>query len=145
MQDNETRAAARGEAEHPASRTNRYRHAAVGYFVYGLIYLAGAIYLSTRGEGPQSGWIWFGVGAAMVVLFPVLIWKELKWVTRILAVLVAVRIFGLLRLIIDGDNRLIEMPWGGELPILYGATAFLLVAAVECYLLVRAGWDLRNP
>lgn len=124
------------------SHSTKYRQAATGYFIYGLIYLAGAIYLSTREEGPQDGWIWFGVGAAMVVVFPMLIWKELKWVTRILALLVAVRVLGLIRLMIGGGSRLIEMPWGGELPMLYGASAFLIIAAIECYLLIRAGWNI---
>lgn len=142
MQNNEATAAAQGQAEESSLPATKYRQAALGYFVYGLIYLAGAVYLSTRDEGPQGGWIWFGVGAAMVVLFPVLIWKEMKWVTRILAVLVAVRVFGLLRLILDGGDRLIEMPWGGEQPILYGAVVFLTVAAAECYLLVRAAWNV---
>lgn len=142
MQDRDAPAASRRLNPEAAAGTTKYRQAAVGYFVYGLIYLAGAIYLSTREEGPQGGWIWFGVGAAMVLIFPALIWKEMKWVTRILAVLVAVRVLGLLRIIFDGGSRLIEMPWGSDLPILYGAVVFLTVAGIECYLLVRAGWDL---
>lgn len=139
MQNTDMKATAR---DHQTPRAKKYRQAAVGYFIYGLIYLFGAMYLSTRGEGPGGGWIWFGVGAAMVVLFPILIWKEMKWAARILAVLVAVRVLGILRLIADGAAQTVEMPWGGELPMLYGAIVFVLIAAAECYLLVRAGWDL---
>lgn len=141
MHNNDAPAATRDQDEEGVRRTAKYRHAAVGYFIYGLIYFAGAVYLSTRGEGPGGGWIWFGVGAAMVVLFPVLIWKEMKWVARLLAFLVALRVFGVFRVFFDG-SRLIEMPWGGEIPIAYGAAAFLTVAAIECYLLARAGWDI---
>lgn len=141
MQDKELAPLLRERLTSTVLRKTKYRQAAVGYFIYGLIYLAGAVYLSTRNEGPD-GWIWFGVGAGMAVLFPILIWMQLKWVTRILALLVGVRLLGLLRLIPGSGDRMIEAPWGAELPILYGTVAFMVVAGAECYLLVRAGWDL---
>jgi hypothetical protein len=39
------------------------------------------------------------------------------------------------------------MPWGGEMPLVYGAAAFMLVAAVACWMLARAGWNIafRGP
>lgn len=80
----------------------------------------------------------------MVAVFPILIWMELKWVTRILAFLVALRVLGLIRIITDGGDAAVELPWGGDLRLTYGAIAFLIVAAIECYLLIRAGWDLGN-
>ena len=123
-------------------RTRKYRQAAAGYLIYGLIYLLGAMHLSGVGEGPATGWLWFIIGAAMAVIFPVLIWTELKWVTRILALLVAIRVIGLIRIIMQGDSAGIEMPWGGEIRLVHGAIIFAVIAAAECYLLVRAGWNI---
>lgn len=127
------------------ARSRKYRQAAIGYFVYGAIYLAGAIHLSGIGEGPAAGWIWFAVGAAMAVGFPILIWMEFKWVTRILALLVTVRVIGLLRIVSTGGEETVSLPWGGEIRMLHGAIVFLLIAAAECYLLIRAGWGIGSP
>lgn len=141
-QNNASKSRARLYSGSAGKRSPKYRDAAIGYFIYGLIYLAGAVHLSGIGEGPDAGWVWFVVGAAMVVLFPILIWMELKWVTRILAFLVALRVLGLIRLIDNGSDAAVELPWGGEIRMTYGAILFLFVAAAECCLLIRAGWDL---
>lgn len=142
IQSKASRLRARLQSGRADTRSPKYRDAAIGYFVYGLIYLAGAVHLSGIGEGPDAGWVWFVVGAAMVVLFPILIWLELKWLTRILSFLVALRVLGLIRLIENGSDATVELPWGGDIRMTYGAIVFLFVAAVECTLLIRAGWDL---
>jgi hypothetical protein len=79
-------------------RARKYNQAAIGYLVYGVIYLAGAIYLGRIGKGPEGTVWWYLLGAAMAFGFPYLIWKRFKWVTRILAVLVLVRVIGLVRI-----------------------------------------------
>lgn len=142
MEDSEAATRTRRSPDSGASRTQKYRQAAVGYFVYGLIYLAGAVYLSSQEQAPQEGLIWFAFGAMMVIIIPVVIWKEFKWITRILALLVAVRVLGVLRLISAGEGDPVVVPWGGEMSIQMGAVLFFIVAAAECYLLIRAGWDL---
>lgn len=144
MEDSQAATGTRRRPESGRDRMRKYRQAAVGYLIYGLIYLAGAVYLSTREQAPQEGLIWFGLGALMVIVIPVVIWKEFKWITRILALLVAVRVFGLLRVISTGEHDSVEVPWGGEISIQTGAIAFLIIAAAECYLLIRAGWDLGD-
>ena len=57
----------------------RHTIAAVVYFLYGLFYLFGAQYLTTMGmsERGMSGskW-WFWIGATLLVLFPLLIYKR---------------------------------------------------------------------
>lgn len=128
-----------------ASTSKTYRDAAVGYLVYGLIYLIGAVYLarvgaSPRAMAPGSTW-WFVLGGLMVVVLPLLIWKEFKWLTRALAVLVLVRVVGLLRLMIRSDWEAVPLPWGGAMSEAYGAAAFLAVSLVVCMLLARAGWS----
>lgn len=125
----------------------KYRQAAVTYFIYGIVYLSGAAYsaavgISERGISDGYGWIYFVVGGFIVFVLPVLIWKAYTWVTRILALLVGVRITGLIELIVTEGGRPVPAPWGGEWPIGWGAAVFLLVAALACAMLVRAGWDL---
>ena len=66
------------------AQARKYNQAAIGYVIYGVIYLAGAIYLGRIGQGPGGTVWWYLIGAAMAFGFPYLIWKRLKWVTRIL-------------------------------------------------------------
>lgn len=57
----------------------RHTIAAVVYFLYGLFYLFGAKYLTTMGMGargmPHSN-LWFGIGTLILLLFPILIYKQ---------------------------------------------------------------------
>ena len=122
----------------------KYRQAAIGYFVYGLIYLAGAIYLGRIGRGPAGTVWWYLIGAAMALGFPYLIWNRFKWVTRVLAVLVFVRVVGLVRIALQGGTQPVPLPWGGEIAMSHGAIAFMLITVATCILLARAGWQ-RSP
>jgi hypothetical protein len=142
MKDNASAHAPHLSTEQQGAKSRKYRQAAAGYFIYGLIYLLGAMHLAGVGEGPDAGWVWFIVGAAMVVAFPILIWMELKWVTRILAFLVAIRVLGLIRVAAQEGDAGVELPWGGDIRLTYGAILFAVIAATECYMLVRAGWDV---
>ena len=126
------------------TQARKYNEAAVGYLVYGLIYLAGAIYLGRIGKGPDASIVWYLVGAAIAFGFPYLIWKRFKWVTRVLAVLVAVRVIGLVRIAARAESDAIPLPWGGEIATSLGAIVFMLIAVVTCILLARAGWQ-RSP
>ena len=119
----------------------KYTQAAIGYLVYGVIYLAGAIYLGRIGRGPDGTVWWYVIGAAMAFGFPYLIWKRFKWMTRILAVLVLVRVGGLIRIAVRADTAPVPLPWGGEVPTSHGAIVFMLIAVTTCILLARAGWQ----
>jgi hypothetical protein len=122
-------------------RVQKYKQAAIGYLVYGTIYLTGAVYLGRIGIGPDGTVWWYLVGAAMTLVFPYLIWKRLKWVTRILAVLVLVRVIGLVRIAVRAGTEPVPLPWGGEIATSHGAIVFMLIAALTCILLARAGWQ----
>ena len=87
------------------SRARKYAQAAIGYFAYGVIYLTGAIYLGRIGKGPDGTVWWYLIGAAMAFGFPFLIWKRFKWVTRILAVLVLIRVIGLVRIAVRAGTE----------------------------------------
>jgi hypothetical protein len=125
-------------------RARKYNQAAIGYFVYGLIYLAGAIYLARIGRGPGGTAWWYLIGAAMAFGFPYLIWRRFTWVTRILAVLVLVRVIGLVRIALRAGTEQVPLPWGGEVTTAQGAILFALIAVTTCILLARAGWQ-RSP
>jgi len=125
-------------------RSRKYNQAAVGYLVYGVIYLTGAIYLGQIGKGPEATVWWYVIGAAIAIGFPCLIWKRFTWVTRILAVLVLVRVIGLARIAVRTDTEPVPLPWGGEIATSHGAIVFMLIATATCILLARAGWQ-RSP
>jgi len=122
----------------------KYTQAAIGYLVYGVIYLAGAIYLGRIGRGPDATVWWYVIGAAIALGFPYLIWKRFKWMTRILAVLVLVRVVGLIRVAVRADAAPVPLPWGGEIATSHGAIVFMLIAVTTGILLARAGWQ-RSP
>jgi uncharacterized membrane protein len=122
-------------------QTRKYAQAAIGYLVYGLIYLAGAIYLGRIGRGPAANMLWYFIGAAMAVGFPYLIWKRFKWMTRVLAVLVLVRVIGLVRIAARAELEPVPLPWGGEIATSHGAIVFMVIAVLTCVLLARAGWQ----
>lgn len=130
-----------------ATHEEKYQQAALAYLVYGLIYWTGGLYLVAQGVAERSGVAWFVIGALFVLTFPPLIWsgarwKGLQWFTRLLAVLVLIRVFGLARVIIGDAGQIVPTPWGGEVPLVYGAAVFLLIAAATCLMLARAGWDV---
>jgi hypothetical protein len=125
-------------------RVRKYNQAAIGYLVYGVIYLAGAIYLGRIGRGPGGTVWWYLIGAAMAFGFPYLIWKQFKTATRILAVLVLIRVVGLVRIAVRGGTEPVPLPWGGEIATSHGAIVFMLIAVTTCILLARAGWQ-RSP
>jgi hypothetical protein len=124
-------------------RVQKDNQAAIGYLVYGVIYLTGAIYLGRIGKGPEGTVWWYLAGAAMTFGFPYLIWKRFKWVTRILAVLVLVRVIGLVRIALRAGTEPVPLPWGGEIATSHGAIVFMLIAVLTCILLARAGWQRR--
>jgi hypothetical protein len=125
-------------------KARKYNQAAIGYLVYGLTYLAGAIYLGRIGRGPDGTMWWYLIGAAMAFGIPFLIWKRFKWVTRILAVLVIGRVIGLVRIAVRPGTEAVPLPWGGEIAMSHGAIVFMLISVTTCILLARAGWQ-RSP
>jgi len=129
-----------------ASKGEKYRQAAIAYLIYGLIYLGGAIYMAQVGvadRGMKGGAGWFLLGGLFIIAFPWLIFKGFKWFTRALVLLLLVRIGGLVKVITGPQAwKAVPMPGGWEMPMAVGAALFLLVAAVTCYMLARAAWDL---
>ena len=131
-----------------ATQQEKFRQAALSYLIYGCLYLAGAIYIAATGVAgramsTRSGFIWFGVGAVLVILFPWLISKGYVWFTRLLVVLVAFRAVGVARVMIRPTIASVPLPGGITIPMSAGAFVFLLVTLGTGYMLARAAWDLR--
>jgi hypothetical protein len=128
-----------------ATREERFRQAAWTYFVYGLLYMAGAIYLSNQGIGERgmrgvAGLMWFVLGTLFIVFFPWLIARGARgvgylWFTRILTLLVAYRAFEVGR---------VPLPGGGEIPMGLGAGIFFLITLATMAMLARAAWSRRE-
>lgn len=123
----------------------RYRHAAVAYLLYGIIYMMGAGHLGMTGatsRASESGaWVWYMIGALLVLLFPWLISRGFMWFTRALAFMVCIRIYGLL-ILAAGPTAAEDLELIGDLTVTKstGAITFAAVAFVTVMFLVRASF-----
>ncbi len=131
---------------------SRFRQAAWTYLGYGIVYWFTALYLQLA-VFPVRGapLFWFGAGALIAVGVPWLLYRPRRWferwvlsrrdLTRILAVLVAVRAVYVARLALVGAESM-RMPGfgGGVPPSPAGAWPMALVAAVTAAMLARAAW-----
>src|SRR4051812_38024950 len=68
--------------------TKRYRTAAVGYFIYGAVYLTGALFeLTPERQRSFHGipwWAFYVAGGLLLVPLPLLVGRGRVWLTRIL-------------------------------------------------------------
>jgi membrane associated rhomboid family serine protease len=130
-----------------ATRHDKFRQAALCYFLYGCAYLAGAAYIATTGiagrvTSGRSGLFWFGIGAALIILIPWLINRRYVWFTRLVVLLIVFRAAGLVRVMIMPSVPAVPLPGGLEISMSVGALIFLLVTLGTAYMLARAAWDL---
>ncbi len=129
--DQETEAAAVPEAAAERLRTRKYQQAAIVYFCYGVLYLARVVAMGDRsgwnlhGYSPMYAWILLPLGLAITVGFPLLIWRQIRWFTMALAIVVFIRT---VYLFIQANVDFFLGPF--------------LVAAVTAWMLARAAWDL---
>ncbi len=137
-----------------ATREERFRQAAWAYFIYGILYMIGAVYLAGQGvavrrtgAGPMVAW--FVIGALLIVVFPWLIARGARgagylWFTRILTLLVAYRAFEVGRVALAPKLRSVPLPGGGEIPMGLGAGIFFLITLATMAMLARAAWGRRE-
>jgi hypothetical protein len=130
------------------TRHEKFRQAALSYFLYGCLYLAGAAHIALTGITGRvmtggSAFLWFGLGASLVILFPWLINRGYVWFTRLLVLLVIVRAIGLVRVVAKPTVPTVPLPGGLEISMSIGALIFLLVTLGTAYMLARAAWDLK--
>ena len=132
-----------------ATREERFRQAAWAYFIYGVVYWAGGLYLYVRGVTPGRGGAWFILGAFFVIVFPFLIARGSRgrgylWFSRILTLLVAFRAFGVGRVMLRPSMPTVPLPGAGEIPMGLGAGIFFLITLATMAMLARAAWSRRE-
>jgi hypothetical protein len=109
----------------------KYRQAAVCYFGYGVLYLARIVALGVRSGWNLHGypravaWIFLPLGLLITLAFPYFIWRQVRWFTMALAIVVFIRAVYLFSQSNTG----------------FFLAAFF-VSAVTAWLLARAAWDL---
>ena len=133
------------------ARDAKFKQAAWTYFIYGVIYWVGGLYLQMRGLGPgRAVAIWFVIGGVFVLLFPYLLSRELRWFdrwilsrrdfARILTLLVLVRAFEVGRIAWKGGPSMPAI--GGGVPLTQaGSWIFFLLTLVTAVVLARAAWS----
>ncbi len=131
------------------TREEKFRQAAWAYFLYGVVYWLGGLYLASRGITVGRGSFWFVLGAVFIVVFPWLIargsrGKGYLWFARILTLLVAFRAFGVGRVMFAPTVPAVVLPGGGHIPMSLGAGIFFLITLVTMAMLARAAWSLRE-
>ena len=130
-----------------AAANPKYRFAAYAYLIYGVIYMTGAAHLGLTGASSRASmsnsWLWYTIGAAFMIVFPLLINRGFKWFCRALVALMAYRIYGLIA-IMTGPTaaELVALPLLGEVSKFAGAVLFAIVTAATAGVLTRAAWDL---
>ncbi|MGH7314459.1 MAG: hypothetical protein ACREJV_14890, partial [Candidatus Rokuibacteriota bacterium] len=133
-----------------------FHTAARAYFLYGLVYLIGGLYLVTQGVGARgsrmtAGVEWVAVGLVLLFGIPYLLsrrrmWFE-RWVlsrrdfARLLALLMAVRGWAVLRVMFRPEAATVAAPWGGELSFRVGAAVFFVITVAALIFVARAAWQ----
>jgi hypothetical protein len=131
------------------TRDRLFKHAAWTYFLYGIIYWLGALYLAARGLAVGRGMLWFVLGALLVVVFPWLIARGARgsgylWFARILTLLVALRAFAVGQVMLAPKIPTVPLPDDAEIPMRLGAGLFFLITLATTAMLARAAWGRRQ-
>jgi hypothetical protein len=112
-------------------RVLKYHQAAVFYFGYGIFYLSRIIALGLRSDWNMHGyprilaWIMIPVGLLITIAFPFFIWRQVRWFTVALAIVVFIRS---VYLFAQPNTDFFMGPF--------------LVSAAAAWMLARAAWDL---
>jgi hypothetical protein len=133
-----------------------YRAAARAYVVYGVVYLAGGLYLIGQGVGVMGAattgatlWSmarWGLIGLIPLVVVPWLLTRHWSWlggmISRrtfawLLAALLAMRAVKVGAVAARGGAA-VAAPWGGQITFQAGALVFLVVTLAALVLVVRA-------
>jgi hypothetical protein len=144
----------------PVNPDDRYRDAARAYLGYGIVYWLGGAWLALHGVGVRGtmggpGTAWIALGLVFVVVIPYLLRRRLAWFerwvlsrrdfARILAALMAVRAWHVLRVVLRPETASVAAPWGGEVTFRVGAAVFFLVTVVALLFVAVAAWTRDQP
>jgi hypothetical protein len=142
----------------PAAR-DHFRDAARAYFIYGVVYWIGGVYLAWHGVGARgtraaAGIVWIVLGLVLVIGIPYLLRRRREWFerwalsrrdfARIVALLMAIRAFEVLRVAVRPVTAAVPAPWGGDLTFRAGAAVFFVVTVIALGYIVRAAWSAEE-
>ena len=145
------------------SSDDRFRTAARAYFVYGVVYALGGVWLVLQGVGipgsvsggRRAGYVafWVVVSVTMLLLLPFLLRRRRAWFerwllsrrdfARLLSLFMAWRAWEVLKRVIRPDGASVAAPWGGMVSFQVGAVVFFLVTVVALFFVARAAWTER--
>ena len=140
--------------------SRRYRDAARGYLLYGVVYYAGGLYLLWHGVGVMGSMegrristltFWALAGLVPMLLIPYLLharppWFE-RWVlsgrdfARIVALFLAFRAYKIGLVAAHDHGGSVPAPWGGSITFRAGAVVFFVITVVALIAVVRAAWS----
>jgi hypothetical protein len=136
-----------------AALDERFRVAARAYFVYGVVYLVGGVWLWLHdvGRGFSGSWLFILGGAILVVLIPFLLrrprpWFE-RWIlsrrdfARLVVLSMVLRVIAVARVVVHSETATVVAPWGGPISYRLGGAIFLIVTVVALVLIARAAWS----
>jgi hypothetical protein len=133
-----------------------FKTAARAYFAYGLVYLVGGLYLVSQGVGARgsrltAGVEWAAIGLVLLFGIPYLLRRRRVWFerwflsrrdfARLLALLMAVRAWAVLRVMLRPETAIIAAPWGGDVTFRVGAMVFFVVTVAALFFVARAAWQ----
>lgn len=139
----------------------RFQTAARAYFVYGVVYWLGGVWLALNGVGVRAGssvaWrgvAWIVIGLLFVVLVPYLLRRRRpgfeRWVlsrrdfARVLTVLMGIRAIEVARVALRAETPSVAAPWGGTVSFQAGAVVFFVVTIAALIFVARAAWMERT-
>ena len=130
----------------------RFRVAARGYLVYGVVYWIGGAWpwLHDVGRGSPASVGWIVLGAVLVLLVPYLLRRRRRAFeryvlsrrdfARIVALLLAVRVLAVARVVLGAGSATVAAPWGGVVSYRVGGAVFIVVTLTALALVARAAW-----
>ncbi len=137
-----------------------FHTAARAYFLYGVVYFVGGLYLVSHGVGARgsrltAGLEWAAIGLILLFGIPYLLsrrrtWFE-RWIlsrrdfARLLTLLMAVRAWAVLQVALRPEAATVAAPWGGELSFRVGAAVFFVITVAALICVARAAWQREIP
>ena len=137
----------------------RFRIAARGYLLYGIVYWIGGLYLLSQGvgvmgstEGRRLGAMGFWAVAGLVPMLgiPYLLQSRRRWFerwifsrrdfARVVSLFLAFRAWKIGQVIVHGHGGSVPAPWGGTISFRVGASMFLVITVVGLAAVARAAW-----
>jgi hypothetical protein len=137
----------------------RYRTAARGYFIYGLGYYGGGLYLLWHGVGVMGAMegrrgstlaFWGLAGLVPLLLVPYLLQARRPWFehwifsrrdfARVVALFLAFRAWKVAQVVQHDHGGSVPAPWGGVVSFRVGAAIFLVITVGALVSVIRAAW-----